>query len=67
MALIRSWVNSYPVGTGVNDLGRELAGVRMPRIPSVPYKRNLIEIDAELDHGASRVTDRTTIGCTGTS
>ncbi|GIR90195.1 MAG: hypothetical protein CM15mP89_2000 [Gammaproteobacteria bacterium] len=67
MALIRSWVNRYTVGAGANDFGRELAGVRMPGVSSVPYQRNLVEIDAELDHGASRVTDRTTIGCTGTS
>jgi len=55
------------VGAGANNFGRELAGVRMPRIPSVPYQRNFVEIDAELDHGVSRVTDRTTMGCTGTS
>ena len=67
MALIGPWVNRYPVGAGVNDFGREFAGVRMPGVSSVPNQRNLVEVDAELDHGVSRVTDRMTMGCTGTS
>ena len=67
MALIRSWVNRYPMGAGVNHFGRELARVRMPGVSGVPYQRNLVEIDAELDHGVSRVTERMTMGLTGTS
>ena len=67
MALIRPRVNRYPVGPSANDFGGELAGVRMPGVSSVPYQRNLVEIDAELNHEASRVTERMTMGCNGTS
>jgi len=67
MALIRPWVNRHPVGAGANNVGCELAGVRMPGVSSVAYQRNLVEIDAELDHGVNRVTDRITMGCDGTS
>ena len=67
MALIRSRVNRHPVGAGIDDVGCELAGVRMPRISSVPYQRNLVEIDAELDHGLILLTEIMTTGLTGTS
>jgi hypothetical protein len=39
----------------------------MPGISSVPYQRNLVEIDAELDHGLILLTEIMTTGLTGTS
>ena len=67
MALIRSWVNRYPVGASVNHFGRELAGVGMPGVSGVPYQRNLVEIDAEFNHGLILLTEIMTTGLTGTS
>ena len=67
MALIRPRVNRYPVGASANDFGGELARVRMPGVSSVPYQRNLVEIDAELNHGLILLTEIMTTGLTGTS
>ena len=47
--------------------GREFVGVRMLCLARISDQGNLIQVNAQLRHGDSRLTDRITTGVTGTS
>ena len=67
MALIRSRVHGNSMGARLNDGCSKFARIRVIGISRVPYQCNLIEIDAELNHGLSLLTEIMTTGSTGTS